>query len=103
VLIYAGDFDPSGEDIDRDFIQRTACFDEVVRVALSLEQVERYDQPPQLGKATDFPRLGVPRPPRRWEARPRGTSPATSPHGRTVFRLNKAAGVGFEPTNDLRR
>ena len=53
VLIYAGDFDPSGEDIDRDFIQRSNCFVGVTRVALSAEQVERYDLPPQIGKATD--------------------------------------------------
>jgi len=53
VLLYAGDFDPSGEDIDRDFLERTACFDKVVRVALSPEQVEEYALPPQPGKATD--------------------------------------------------
>ena len=45
VLIYAGDHDPSGEDIDRDFIARTDCWDEVVRVALSREQVEQYSLP----------------------------------------------------------
>ena len=33
VLLYAGDFDPSGEDIDRDFVSRSDCFEEVVRVA----------------------------------------------------------------------
>lgn len=27
-LIYAGDFDPSGEDIDRDFLERAGCFDQ---------------------------------------------------------------------------
>lgn len=53
VLVYAGDFDPSGEDIDRDFIERAGCFDEVVRVALMAEQVTEYDLPPQLGKASD--------------------------------------------------
>jgi hypothetical protein len=53
VLIYAGDFDPSGEDIDRDFIHRTSCFDFVERVALSLDQVHEFDLPPQLGKASD--------------------------------------------------
>lgn len=35
VLLYAGDFDPSGEDIDRDFLERTGCFSSVVRVALT--------------------------------------------------------------------
>jgi hypothetical protein len=53
VLLYAGDFDPSGEDIDRDFEDRTMCFDEVVRVALSAEQVQQYSLPPNPGKATD--------------------------------------------------
>jgi hypothetical protein len=53
VLLYAGDFDPSGEDIDRDFTQRTACFDKVVRVALTAEQVEAYALPPAMGKRSD--------------------------------------------------
>jgi hypothetical protein len=53
VLIYAGDFDPSGEDIDRDFQDRTSCWDNYHRVALSPEQVEEYDLPPAMGKATD--------------------------------------------------
>ena len=52
-LLYAGDFDPSGVDIDRDFVKRTGCFTEVVRVALTAEQVTRYDLPPQMGKSTD--------------------------------------------------
>jgi hypothetical protein len=54
VLIYAGDFDPSGEDIERDFHERTNfCFDESVRVALTAKQVEQYGLPPQMGKASD--------------------------------------------------
>ena len=53
VLIYAGDFDPSGEDIDRDFLERTGRFDEVVRVALTAQQVEEYNLPEQVGKTTD--------------------------------------------------
>lgn len=53
VLLYGGDFDPSGEDIDRDFAERTGCFDKVVRVALSAEQVESYALPPAMGKSTD--------------------------------------------------
>ena len=53
VLLYAGDFDPSGEDILRDFLTRSYCFDEVVRVALDWEQIVTYDLPPQMGKATD--------------------------------------------------
>ena len=42
VLLYAGDFDPSGEDITRDFIARSACWDEMIRVALSGQQVSGY-------------------------------------------------------------
>ena len=53
VLIYAGDFDPSGEDIQRDFLERAGCFDETVRVALTPVQIDRYDLPEQMGKATD--------------------------------------------------
>ena len=52
-LLYAGDFDPSGEDISRDFMARTGCWAEVRRIALTAEQVEQYDLPPQVGKATD--------------------------------------------------
>jgi hypothetical protein len=53
VLLYAGDHDPSGEDIDRDFIARTDCWAKVIRVALSAEQVEAYALPPNPGKTTD--------------------------------------------------
>jgi hypothetical protein len=53
VLLYAGDHDPSGEDIDRDFVSRTGCWSKVVRIALTAEQVEHYDLPPNPGKATD--------------------------------------------------
>lgn len=53
-MIYAGDYDPSGEDIARDFNDRTGgCFSEFPKVALSWQQVERFDLPPQMGKATD--------------------------------------------------
>ena len=53
ILLYAGDFDPSGEDIDRDFIDRTDCWDDVIRVALSAEQVREYRLPVNPGKASD--------------------------------------------------
>jgi hypothetical protein len=53
VLLYAGDFDPSGEDIDRDFVERADCFDKVIRVALNAEQIAEYDLPPAMGKTTD--------------------------------------------------
>jgi hypothetical protein len=53
VLIYAGDHDPSGEDIDRDFAERVDAFDRVVRVALAWDQVVDHGLPPALGKASD--------------------------------------------------
>lgn len=53
VLLYAGDYDPSGEDIPRDFILRTGCWQRVVRVALTAEQVEVFNLPKALGKASD--------------------------------------------------
>lgn len=53
VLLYAGDFDPSGEDIDRDFVERTDCWDQVVRVALDAEQVREHELPVNPGKSTD--------------------------------------------------
>ncbi len=53
VLIYAGDFDPSGEDISRDFVERAGCWSHVDRVALTAEQVDEYDLPPEPGKAGD--------------------------------------------------
>lgn len=53
VLLYAGDFDPTGEDILRDLEARTSGFDDVIRIALTWEQVEAHDLPPQMGKASD--------------------------------------------------
>ena len=52
-LLYAGDLDPSGEDIDRDFLERTDCWHKVVRVALTPEQVDEFNLPAMPGKATD--------------------------------------------------
>jgi len=53
VLLYAGDHDPSGEDIDRDFKARTDCWAEVRRVALTAGQVRAYDLPVNPGKSAD--------------------------------------------------
>jgi hypothetical protein len=53
VLLYGGDFDPSGEDIDRDFIARSDCWDKVVRVALTATQVREYALPVNPGKISD--------------------------------------------------
>lgn len=54
VLLYGGDFDPSGEDIERDLQDRTGwTFDEIRRVAVLPEHIDRYDLPPQPGKSSD--------------------------------------------------
>ena len=53
ILLYGGDFDPSGEDIDRDFVDRVGGFADVRRIALVADQIERYQLPPNPGKATD--------------------------------------------------
>ena len=53
VLLYAGDFDPTGEDVDRDFVERVDAFTEVRRVALNADQVQTYGLPPLPGKDTD--------------------------------------------------
>jgi len=53
ILIYAGDFDPSGADIDRDFIARSDCWKDVLRIALNAAQVVEHRLPVNPGKATD--------------------------------------------------
>jgi len=53
ILIYAGDFDPSGEDIARDFVERVDAFSEVVSVAVTPEQVGELGLTPMPGKRTD--------------------------------------------------
>lgn len=54
-VLYGGDFDPSGMDIPRDFLQRAGgdYVTEFRRVALNEEQVTEYDLPPQPGKRSD--------------------------------------------------
>jgi len=51
VMLYCGDFDPSGEDIPRAFEENTEL--ELRRVALLPEHVEEYGLPPAPGKASD--------------------------------------------------
>jgi hypothetical protein len=45
IVLYAGDHDPSGEDIDRDFENRLVGDIEVRRVALLPEHVQQYNLP----------------------------------------------------------
>ncbi|MFD8385237.1 hypothetical protein ACFV2X_43095 [Streptomyces sp. NPDC059679] len=53
-LLYVGDLDASGEAIERDWVDRTAgCWEVVERVALTVDQVNRYGLLPAVGKGTD--------------------------------------------------
>lgn len=58
VLLYAGDHDPSGWDIPRDFAARTDCWKAVQRIALAPEQVTEYALPESIGKETDSRKTG---------------------------------------------
>lgn len=51
VLLYCGDFDPTGEDIPRAFEDNTGLA--LRRVALTAAQVDSYELPPAPGKASD--------------------------------------------------
>jgi hypothetical protein len=57
VVIHLGDHDPSGIDMSRDIADRLRLFAdgavEVVRVALTMDQVEQYAPPPNPAKLTD--------------------------------------------------
>lgn len=57
VLLYLGDFDPSGEDMVRDIRERLYMFGvedlEVRKLALTTEQIEQYNPPSNLAKKTD--------------------------------------------------
>jgi hypothetical protein len=56
VLLYFGDHDPSGEDMVRDINNRLEIFEvevEVVKVALTIEQVQQYNLPPNPAKMSD--------------------------------------------------
>lgn len=52
VLLYVGDLDPSGEDIERNLREWTK-FDVYTRIALTTEQVEEYSLPHLPGKTGD--------------------------------------------------
>lgn len=56
VILYFGDFDPSGEDMVRSLGERLAFFDveaEIVKCALTADDIDRYDLPPAMTKRTD--------------------------------------------------
>lgn len=56
VVLHFGDHDPSGIDMTRDIRDRLELFGarvEVRRLALNMDQIERYDPPPNPAKETD--------------------------------------------------
>ncbi|WP_405194456.1 hypothetical protein [Streptomyces anulatus] len=52
-LLYVGDHDASGADIERDWVARTDCWTRVERVALTHDQVREHALPAAAGKAGD--------------------------------------------------
>ncbi len=55
-VLYYGDFDPSGEDMVRslrDRLDQLGSHPEIRKVALSMDDVVRYDLPPNMTKLTD--------------------------------------------------
>jgi hypothetical protein len=55
-VLYFGDFDPSGEDMVRSLRERLAFFGsspEIIKCALTGDDVTRYNLPPALAKETD--------------------------------------------------
>ncbi|MFF7705512.1 hypothetical protein [Streptomyces lydicus] len=53
VLLVVGDFDCSGEDLERDWGARTGCWSRAERVLLTYDQVQRYGLPATEGKSGD--------------------------------------------------
>lgn len=57
VLLYFGDHDPSGEDMVRDIRERLEMYGveniDVRKIALTMEQIEKYNPPPNPAKVTD--------------------------------------------------
>jgi hypothetical protein len=58
-VIYVGDFDPSGQDMIRDITDRIEEFNngtykfEIIPIALTWDQIEQYNPPPNPAKITD--------------------------------------------------
>ena len=56
VILYFGDFDPSGEDMVRSLRERLAylrCEPEIVKCALTADDIELYSLPPAFAKRSD--------------------------------------------------
>jgi hypothetical protein len=55
-ILYYGDFDPSGDDMVRSLRERLGqlnSFPTIIKIALSMDDVTRYNLPPNLTKPTD--------------------------------------------------
>ena len=55
-ILYYGDLDPSGEDMVRSLAERLGaldCHPEIVKCALTIDDVQRYGLPPDFTKKTD--------------------------------------------------
>lgn len=55
-ILYFGDFDPSGEDMVRSLAERLGffgCSPDIVKCALTLDDIRRYNLPPDFTKKTD--------------------------------------------------
>jgi hypothetical protein len=55
-ILYFGDFDPSGEDMVRSLRDRLAwfdCYPEIIKCALTMEDIRRYNLPPDFAKKSD--------------------------------------------------
>jgi hypothetical protein len=56
IIIHLGDHDPSGIDMTRDIKERMAMFGanvRIERIALNMDQIQRYSPPPNPAKITD--------------------------------------------------
>ena len=56
ILLHLGDHDPSGLDMTRDIEDRLYMFDakvKVIRIALNMKQITKYNPPPSPAKITD--------------------------------------------------
>jgi len=53
VLLFAGDFDPSGLDLHKDFVNGVGLIDHVERIAVTQEQIDEFELPEHAGKKTD--------------------------------------------------
>lgn len=56
IVLHLGDHDPSGKDMTRDIVDRFEVFGaevEIKRLALNMDQVRKYNPPPNPAKVTD--------------------------------------------------